>query len=105
MGARPVIIVVDGDVDVQNMSEVAWRVLANIDPGRDLELASGPMDVLEHASQRFAYGGKVGIDATKKWPGEGFEREWPGVIAMDPDVKARMNDLWERLRRRDRSSS
>jgi 4-hydroxy-3-polyprenylbenzoate decarboxylase len=100
-----VIIVVDGDVDVQNMSEVAWRVLANIDPGRDLELASGPMDVLEHASQRFAYGGKVGIDATRKWPGEGFEREWPGVIAMDPDVKARMGGLWEKLRRRDRSSS
>ena len=93
-----VVIVVDSDVDVQNMREVAWRVLANIDPGRDLELARGPMDALEHASERFAYGGKVGIDATRKWPGEGFEREWPEVLAMDPEVKAKMGALWGRLK-------
>ena len=94
-----VVIVVDRDVNVQDMSEVAWRVLANIDPGRDLELASGPMDVLEHASRHFAYGGKVGIDATRKWPGEGFTREWPDVTVMDGAVKARMGSLWEKLRR------
>jgi 4-hydroxy-3-polyprenylbenzoate decarboxylase len=56
------------------------------------------MDALEHASERFAYGGKVGIDATRKWPGEGFEREWPEVLAMDPEVKAKMGALWGRLK-------
>jgi 4-hydroxy-3-polyprenylbenzoate decarboxylase len=94
-----VIIVVDSDVNVQDTSEVAWRVLANIDPGRDLELARGPADALEHASQFFAYGGKLGIDATKKWPGEGFTRDWPDVIAMDAGVKARMGALWEKSRK------
>lgn len=94
-----VIIVVDSDVNVQDMREVAWRVLANIDPGRDLELARGPADALEHASQHFAYGGKIGIDATRKWPGEGFTREWPDVLAMDADVKVRMDALWARLRK------
>jgi 4-hydroxy-3-polyprenylbenzoate decarboxylase len=94
-----VVIVVDSDVNVQDMSEVAWRVLANIDPGRDLELARGPADALEHASQYFAYGGKVGIDATRKWKGEGFDRDWPEVITMPGDVKAKMGALWERLRK------
>ena len=92
-----VIIVVDSDVNVQDASEVTWRVLANIDPARDLELARGPADALEHASQFFAYGGKLGIDATRKWPGEGFTREWPDVIAMEAAVKARMGALWEKL--------
>ena len=95
-----VIIVVDSDVNVQDMSEVAWRVLANIDPGRDLEIARGPADALEHASQYFAYGGKVGIDATRKWKGEGFDRDWPEVMSMPADVKAKMGALWERVRKR-----
>jgi 4-hydroxy-3-polyprenylbenzoate decarboxylase len=95
-----VVIVVDSDVNVQDMSEVAWRVLANIDPGRDLELARGPADALEHASQYFAYGGKVGIDATRKWKGEGFDRDWPEVMTMPADVKARMGALWERVKKR-----
>jgi 4-hydroxy-3-polyprenylbenzoate decarboxylase len=94
-----VVIVVDSDVNVQDMSEVAWRVLANIDPGRDLELARGPADALEHASQYFAYGGKVGIDATRKWKGEGFDRDWPEVITMPGDVRAKMGALWEKLRK------
>ncbi len=94
-----VIIVVDSDVNVQNMREVAWRVLANIDPGRDLELARGPADALEHASQYFAYGGKVGIDATRKWKGEGFDRDWPQVLTMPADVKTKMGALWTALRK------
>jgi 4-hydroxy-3-polyprenylbenzoate decarboxylase len=93
-----VIIVLDADVDLHNSREVVWKALGNIDPGRDLELARGPMDVLDHATERFAYGGKVGIDATRKWPGEGFDREWPDVIEMDPEVKRRMGDLWEKIR-------
>lgn len=94
-----VIVVVDADVDVQKPGEVVWRALANIDPARDLEVVRGPLDALEHASQLFAYGGKVGVDATKKWTAEGFAREWPEVNRMDPSVKARMGELWHRLRR------
>ncbi len=93
-----VIVVVDRDVNLHDPSEVAWKVLNHIDPGRDLELARGPMDVLDHASQYLGYGGKLGVDATRKWPGEGFAREWPGVIENDPGVKRRMGEIWERLR-------
>jgi len=93
-----VVVVVDADVNIHDGSEVLWKVLGNIDPGRDLEPASGPSDVLDHASERFAYGGKVGIDATRKWPGEGFDGEWPGVAVNDPEVKRRMGALWEQLR-------
>ncbi len=95
-----VIVVVDANVNVHDLSEVAWRVLANIDPARDLELSKGPMDALEHASQYFAYGGKVGIDATAKWKGEGFDRDWPDAIVMDGPVRERVGALWERLRKR-----
>jgi 4-hydroxy-3-polyprenylbenzoate decarboxylase len=98
-----VIVVVDADVNLHDYSEVAWRVLASIDPSRDLERVLGPMDALEHASRYFAYGGKVGVDATTKWKGEGFDREWPPVITMDPAVKARMAGLWKALRSRGRT--
>jgi len=92
-----VVVVVDEDVDVQDLRETVWRVAANIDPGRDLVFAEGIADVLEHASDRLGLGGKLGIDATRKWPEEGFPREWPEVLAMDPDVKARVDAIWDRL--------
>ncbi|MCI4398098.1 MAG: menaquinone biosynthesis decarboxylase [Acidobacteria bacterium] len=95
-----VIVVVDKDVNLLDSSEVAWKALNNIDPSRDLELARGPMDVLDHASQLMGYGGKVGIDATRKWPGEGFNRPWPDVIANDPKVVAKMGAMWEKLKKR-----
>ncbi len=91
-----VIIVVDEDVDVQNVSEVAWRALNNIDPERDIQFTMGPIDSLDHASRLVNYGSKMGVDATKKWPGEGFTREWPDVIKMSPDVKKRVDELWKR---------
>ncbi len=91
-----VIVVVDEDVDVQNVSEVAWKALNNIDPQRDIEFALGPVDSLDHASRLANFGSKMGIDATRKWPQEGFERRWPGVITMSPDVKRRVDELWKR---------
>jgi len=90
-----VIVVVDEDVDVQNFSEVAWKALNNIDPQRDIEFAMGPVDSLDHSSRLANYGSKMGIDATRKWPGEGFTRPWPDVITMDPAVKRRVDDLWK----------
>jgi 4-hydroxy-3-polyprenylbenzoate decarboxylase len=90
------IVVVDEDVDVQNISEVAWRALNNIDPERDIQFTMGPIDSLDHASRLINYGSKMGIDATKKWPGEGFTRPWPDVIRMSPDVKKRVDELWKK---------
>ena len=74
------VIVVDKDVDVQNLSEVAWIVGTHIDPERDIQFTRGPVDDLEDASDLPAYGSKMGIDATRKWPSEGFKRPWPTKI-------------------------
>ncbi|MBM3762300.1 MAG: menaquinone biosynthesis decarboxylase [Acidobacteria bacterium] len=90
------IVVVDEDVDVRNYSEVAWKVFNNIDPQRDTEFVMGPIDSLDHASRLPNYGSKMGIDGTKKWPGEGFTRPWPPVITMDPDVKKRVDEMWKK---------
>ncbi|MBE0659614.1 MAG: menaquinone biosynthesis decarboxylase [Bryobacteraceae bacterium] len=92
------IVVVDEDVEVQNFSEVAWRALGNIDPERDIEFVHGPVDTLDHASRLPDYGSKMGIDATKKWAGEGFTRRWPDVITMPEDVKRRVDEMWKRAR-------
>jgi 4-hydroxy-3-polyprenylbenzoate decarboxylase len=91
-----VIVVVDEDVDVQNYSEVAWKALNNIDPERDIQFVMGPVDSLDHSSRLPNYGSKMGIDATRKWPGEGFTRPWPDVIAMNADVKRRVDELWKK---------
>jgi 4-hydroxy-3-polyprenylbenzoate decarboxylase len=91
-----VIVVVDEDVDVQNVKEVAWKALNNIDPQRDIEFALGPIDSLDHSSRMPNYGSKMGVDATTKWPSEGFSRRWPAVIEMSDDVKRRVDKLWKR---------
>jgi len=90
-----VIVVVDEDVDVQNYAEVAWKALNNIDPERDIEFVHGPVDSLDHSSRLANYGSKMGIDATRKWPGEGFTRPWPDVIEMSSEVKRRVDELWK----------
>ncbi len=90
------IVVVDEDVDVQNVREVAWKALNNIDPERDIQFTLGPVDSLDHASRLPNYGSKMGIDATRKWPGEGFTRPWPGVIRMPEGVKRRVDELWKK---------
>jgi len=90
------IVVVDEDVDVQNSSEVAWKALNNIDPDRDIQFVLGPVDSLDHSSRLPNYGSKMGIDATKKWPEEGFTRRWPDVIRMPDDVRTRVDALWKK---------
>jgi 4-hydroxy-3-polyprenylbenzoate decarboxylase len=88
-----VIVVVDEDVNVQDVREVAWKALNNIDPERDIQFVLGPIDSLDHASRLPNYGSKMGIDATRKWPQEGFTRPWPDVIRMSPDVQKRVDEL------------
>ena len=91
-----VIVVVDEDVDVQNYAEVAWKALNNIDPERDIQFVMGPVDSLDHSSRLANYGSKMGIDATRKWPGEGFTRPWPDVIEMSGEVRRRVDELWKK---------
>jgi 4-hydroxy-3-polyprenylbenzoate decarboxylase len=91
------IVVVDHDVDVQNYSEVAWKALNNIDPERDIQFTMGPIDSLDHSSRLANFGSKMGIDATKKWPQEGFQRPWPDVLEMDADVKKRVDGICKKL--------
>ena len=90
------IVVVDEDVDVQNVREVAWKALNNIDPERDIQFTMGPIDSLDHSSRLPNYGSKMGVDATRKWPEEGFTRPWPGVIRMSDEVKRRVDEMWRR---------
>jgi 4-hydroxy-3-polyprenylbenzoate decarboxylase len=90
------IVVVDEDVDVQNVREVAWKALNNIDPQRDIEFVMGPVDSLDHASRMPNVGSKMGVDATRKWAAEGFTRPWPDVIRMTPEVRRRVDELWKR---------
>ncbi len=91
------IIVVDDDCDVQDVREVVWRTLNNIDPERDIQFTLGPVDSLDHSSRLPDFGSKMGIDATRKWPSEGFQRPWPEVLEMSPDVKDRVTKRWKEL--------
>lgn len=92
-----VVIVVDHDVNVQNWHEVTWKTLCAIDPERDVQFVLGPADTLDHAARRQDFGSKMGIDATRKWPGEGFERPWPDEITMNEVTKQRVDALWKGL--------
>jgi 4-hydroxy-3-polyprenylbenzoate decarboxylase len=91
------IVVVDEDCDVQDLGEVVLRTANNIDPERDIQFTLGPVDSLDHASRLPNYGSKMGIDATRKWPAEGFNRVWPPMIEMDSATKARVDSIWKKL--------
>jgi len=89
-----VLVVVDHDVNVQNFREVVWKALCAIDPERDVQMLLGPVDTLDHAARMQDFGSHMGIDATRKWPSEGFQRPWPDEIIMDGETKARIDALW-----------
>lgn len=91
------IVVVDEWVDVHNPMEAAWQALGNVDWSRDVVIADGPVDQLDHAAPRPSYGGKIGIDATAKLPEEGHDRGWPSVLRMDAETKARVDEVWDEL--------
>jgi 4-hydroxy-3-polyprenylbenzoate decarboxylase len=91
------IVVVDRGVNVHDYGQVAWRVFNNVDWRRDVSIVEGPLDVLDHSSPRPLWGGKIGIDATAKWPEEGHDRGWPADVEMSAEVKARVDELWSSL--------
>jgi 4-hydroxy-3-polyprenylbenzoate decarboxylase len=93
------IIVVDEDTDVQNVGEVVWKTLNNIDPERDIQFMMGPVDSLDHSSRLPDFGSKMGIDATRKWPTEGFNRPWPDEVDSDRATKELVDGKWEGLKR------
>ena len=89
------VVVVDEDVDVQDKAEVLWAVTSRMDAARDVEIIErAPLDHLEHAAPRKAHGGKMGIDATRPWEGEGFERDWPDEIEMSDEIQERVEENW-----------
>ena len=91
------IVVFDEEVDVHNIREVLWRFANNVAPQRDVSFVMGPVDVLDNASEHARYGSKMVIDATKTWPEEGFDREWPPDVKMSEEVKERIDRIWSEL--------
>jgi 4-hydroxy-3-polyprenylbenzoate decarboxylase len=87
------VVVVDAHVDVHDYAQVLFYAGANVDPGRDVVLARGPLDHLDHAPERQFVGGKLGIDATTKLPEEGARR-WPEEIEMSPEIRERVDRRW-----------
>ncbi|HEY6307180.1 MAG TPA: UbiD family decarboxylase [Candidatus Angelobacter sp.] len=91
------IVVVDEDVNVQDIGEVVLKVFNHIDPERDIQFTLGPVDSLDHASRLPNFGSKMGVDATRKWPTEGFNRPWPDEILMDQKTKELVDKKWKEL--------
>jgi 4-hydroxy-3-polyprenylbenzoate decarboxylase len=91
------LIIVDHDVNVHDLAEVTWIAGNHIDPKRDTVFVEGPVDVLDHAAPALGFGSKFGIDATRKWRGEGFEREWPEPIVMDERTRRYIDSIWDKL--------
>jgi len=69
------LIVVSGNIDIRNYRELLAHVFENTDLSRDLLFSHGPLDVLDHSSDAFSFGGKLGVDATIKHPEENRGRE------------------------------
>ncbi len=90
------IVVVDEDIDPHDLTEVLFRLTSNVDPKRDMLFTDGPLDVLDHAADRFSYGSKVGVDATRKnKPWDGYPREWPRDLAFPEEILARIGKRWQ----------
>jgi len=91
------IVVVDDDINIRDWKEVIWAITTRMDPVRDTLLVENtPIDYLDFASPVSGLGGKMGMDATNKWPGE-TQREWGTPIVMDEAVKQRVDAMWQDL--------
>jgi len=93
-----IIVVVDHDVDPHDLNQVVWAVSANVDPARDVVvIGNSHTDALDPASRAPSYGGKLGIDATRKLPEENWGRPWPELVAEDPETRRRADELYRRI--------
>jgi 4-hydroxy-3-polyprenylbenzoate decarboxylase len=95
------IVVVDKDVNVQDAAEVAWIAGTHVDPSRDIQIVTGPVDDLDDAAIAPAFGGKMGVDATRKLPSEGMTREWPKRLVTSEAAARKAAAIWERIKGRD----
>ncbi|MBI5789390.1 MAG: menaquinone biosynthesis decarboxylase [Candidatus Schekmanbacteria bacterium] len=89
-----VIVVVDADVNVHNLSEVLWQVGNNIDPKWDVTFTEGPVGELDHSSRERHLGTKMGIDATAKMTEEGCKHTWPAQVKMRQDIEDLVTGRW-----------
>ncbi|MGA8831122.1 MAG: menaquinone biosynthesis decarboxylase [Desulfomonilaceae bacterium] len=89
------IAIFDKDIDLRDTSTVVWKLLNNVDPKRDLLISEGPLDALDHSASYFNFGGKMGIDATRKTREEGMGRDWPDEITMSPEIKDKVTTRWK----------
>jgi 4-hydroxy-3-polyprenylbenzoate decarboxylase len=97
MSFSKVICVVDEDVNVQDVGQVAWRLLANLDPKRDVSFVHGPIDELDHGADQALWGSKVCIDGTRKLREEGYMREWPEPCRTTDAMAAHVDAIWSEL--------
>ncbi|MFO7838517.1 MAG: menaquinone biosynthesis decarboxylase [Desulfosalsimonadaceae bacterium] len=95
MASTKFIAVFDRDVDLRDSSTVVWKLLNNVDPKRDILISEGPLDALDHSAPYPDYGGKMGIDATRKTRQEGMGRDWPEEITMDQSIKDLVDRRWK----------
>ena len=94
MASTKCICVFDSDIDLADCSTVLWKLLNNVDPGRDFLYSQGPLDALDHSASYPNFGGKLGIDATRKTREEGMGREWPNEISMSQSVIDLVTRRW-----------
>jgi 4-hydroxy-3-polyprenylbenzoate decarboxylase len=92
------VVVVDKDTDVHDYGQVLWRVGNCLDAHRDVVIVEGPLDVLDHASSAKGWGGKMGLDATRKWPEEGFARPWPDELVMERSAEGKAEALLKKYK-------
>lgn len=95
MSSTKYVAVFDKDIDLRDSRTVVWKLLNNVDPKRDLVLSEGPLDALDHSAPYPDFGGKMGIDATRKTREEGMGREWPEEIRMSADVEELVSGRWK----------
>jgi len=95
MASTKFIAIFDKDIDLRDSSTVVWKLLNNVDPKRDLLLSEGPLDALDHSAPYPNFGGKMGIDATRKTRDEGMGREWPDEINMSKEIIEKVTSRWK----------
>ena len=95
MASTKYIAVFDKDMDLRDSSTLVWKLLNNVDPKRDLLISEGPLDALDHSAAYPNFGGKMGIDATRKTRDEGMGREWPEEIKMSEEIIEKVSARWK----------
>ncbi len=81
LSAIKFVIVLEGHVDVENLSQVMWKLFNNLDPKRDIHIRDG----------------RLGIDVTQKFPEEGYQQNWPEEIKMTCEIKNKVDKKWNQF--------